>query len=66
MNNNIPSGLEAVELTGKEAFDLLASAFGFADTKPALELVPIERDTQAQAMRAWRDQNLRGVLGERS
>jgi hypothetical protein len=67
MSNDIPIGLEAVELTGKQALDLLASAFDFAEVETVpMELEPTERDTQAKAMRAWRDQNLRGVLGERS
>ena len=44
MSNDIPSGLEAVEITGKEAFDLLASAFDFAEVETVpMELEPTDR-----------------------
>jgi hypothetical protein len=41
MSNDIPDGLEAVELTGKEAFDALADLF-FKGMKP-MALEPTER-----------------------
>lgn len=57
MNNDIPSGLEAVELTGKEAFDLLASAFDFAEVETVpMALEPTERSV-------WRDKIQAAGLG---
>jgi hypothetical protein len=58
--NDIPSGLEVVELTGKEAFDLLASAFDFAEVETVpMELEPTERSV-------WRDKIRAAGLGVQS
>ena len=60
MSNDIPSGLEAVELTGKEAFDLLAIAFDFKDVETVpMELEPTERSV-------WRDKIQAAGLGVQS
>ena len=60
MNNDIPSGLEAVEITGKEAFDLLASAFDFAE----VETVPMALEPTEHSV--WRDKIQDAGLGVQS